>query len=148
MTDVFFKKWPWRIKIILQNWPTRSWQVSHQRWIWGVHRTQVTKHTSKGNQSGSETLGRHHQMPKTGVSVARQKGLLSSKMLEKLLYIILTTPDEDISRHSSGVRPMEASAGSSTAMIDWLTRPDRWVRTVFRCRQWASPTIVMLKWRG
>ena len=114
----------------------------------GQHRTQVTKHTNKGNQSGSETMARHHQMPKTGVSVVQQKGLMSSKMLEKLLYIILTTPDEDISRHSSGVRPMEASAGSSTAMIDWLTRPDKWVRTVFRCRQWASPTgkISKVRW--
>ena len=83
--------------------------------------------------------------PKRGYQWRHKKDLYPPKYLEKLLYRILTTPDEDISRHNSGVRPMEASAGSSTAMIDWLTRPDRWVRTVFRCRQWASPKIVMLK---
>ena len=28
-----------QIIIILQNWPLRSWQVSHQGWIWGIPHT-------------------------------------------------------------------------------------------------------------
>ena len=54
--------------------------VSHQRWIWGFHCVQVTKHASDGIHPGFETQGRrHHNSKKTAVSVARQKGLMSSK---------------------------------------------------------------------
>ena len=58
---------------------TKSQQMLHQRWIWGVHHVQVTKHVSEVVYPGFETLGRPHQKSKTGVSVAPQKGLMSSK---------------------------------------------------------------------
>ena len=54
-------------------------QVSHQRWIWGIHCAQARKHTSKGIHPGFETQGRRHQKSKIGVSVALQKGLVSYK---------------------------------------------------------------------
>ena len=38
---------------------------------------------NKASHSGFETQRRHHQKSKTGVSVAPQKGLMSSKNLEK-----------------------------------------------------------------
>ena len=41
--------------------------------------TQARKH-AKVIHSGFETQGRHHQKSKTGVSVVRQKGPVSSKL--------------------------------------------------------------------
>ena len=41
------------------------------------------KHGSEGIQPGFETQGRRHQKSKTGLSVAPQKGLLSSKNFKK-----------------------------------------------------------------
>ena len=41
------------------------------------------KHASKGIHPGFETQGRHHQKYKTGVSVALQKGEMSSKIFLK-----------------------------------------------------------------
>ena len=54
----------------LPCWLPRSQQVSHQKWIWGLHCMQATKHACKGIHPG-----RCHQNSKTGVSVAPQKGL-------------------------------------------------------------------------
>ena len=31
------------------TWSPRGQQVSHQRWIWGIHCTQATKHVSQGS---------------------------------------------------------------------------------------------------
>ena len=63
----------------LPCWPLYSQQVLHQRWISGIHGMQVTKHGKRGIHPGFETQGRHHQKSKTGVSVAPQKELVSSK---------------------------------------------------------------------
>ena len=41
---------------------------------------QARKHASEGIHPGFETQGRRHQKPKTGVSVAPQKGLVSYKI--------------------------------------------------------------------
>ena len=65
----------WVEKAWLPYWPLYSQQVSHQRWIWGSHKWESTQWT----HPGFETQGRHHQKSKTGVSVAPQKGLMSSK---------------------------------------------------------------------
>ena len=55
----------------LQYWLLRGQQVSQQRWIWGIHCTQVTKHAIKGSSApGFETQGRHYQKSRTGTSVA------------------------------------------------------------------------------
>ena len=40
--------------------------------------TQAMKHACEGSHPGFETQGRHHQKSKTGISVAPQKGLMSS----------------------------------------------------------------------
>ena len=66
-------------KAWLLCWPPYSQQVSHQRWIWGIHCAQVRKQASKGIHPGFKTPGRRHQKSKIGVSVAPQKGLMSSK---------------------------------------------------------------------
>lgn len=51
----------------------------------------------------------------------------------------LTVPILPICSHSSLVRPFEASQGWSIGNILCRTRPDKCVRTVFRCRQCANP---------
>ena len=48
--------------------------------------TQVTKHV-KGIHPGFETQGRRQQKSKTGVSVAPQKELMSSKIKKKFLPV-------------------------------------------------------------
>ena len=63
----------------LPRWLSRGQQVSHQRWIWGIHCAQARKHTI---HPGFETQGKHHQKSKTGVSVAPQKGHVSSKIFQ------------------------------------------------------------------
>ena len=55
-------------------------QVSHQSWILGIHCIQAMKDPGNGVQHGFETQLRRHQKSKTGVSVASQKGLISSKL--------------------------------------------------------------------
>ena len=47
------------------------------------HCTQATKHPSEGIHPGFETQGRRHQISKIGVSVAPQKGLVSSEIFKK-----------------------------------------------------------------
>ena len=44
----------------------------------------MTKHASE-----FETKGRHHQKSKTGMSVAPQKGLMSSKIKKNLLTLLI-----------------------------------------------------------
>ena len=51
----------------------------HLKWIWGIHCVQARKYASQGIQPSFETQGRYHQKSKTGLSVAPQKGLMSSK---------------------------------------------------------------------
>ena len=52
-------------------WLPRGQQVPHQMWIWGIH-----------EQTSFETRDRCHQKSKTGISVAPQIGLMSSKNLK------------------------------------------------------------------
>ena len=52
---------------------------------------QVMKYTSKGIHSGFETQDRHHQKSKAGVSVAPQKGLMSSIFLKIKLCNVCAT---------------------------------------------------------
>ena len=52
-------------------------------WIWGICCTQARKHASEGIQPDFEPQGKRHQKSKTGVSMATQKGLVSSKNYEK-----------------------------------------------------------------
>ena len=56
-------------------------QVLHQKWIWGIHCTQISYHASKGFILGFELQGRRHQKSKTEVWVTPQKWLMSSKKL-------------------------------------------------------------------
>ena len=51
---------------------------------------QVMKHTSKGLYPGFETQDRHHQKSKAEVSVAPQKGLMSSNFFKKLCNVCAT----------------------------------------------------------
>ena len=70
----------WIKKAWLSCGPPYSQQVSHQRWIWGSHKQESTQ---IGIHSSFETQSRHHQKSKTGVSVAKRKGRMSSKKFTK-----------------------------------------------------------------
>ena len=59
---------------------SRGQQVMHQRRIWWIHCALAIKDVSKSIHSTFETQRRHHQKSKTGVSVAIQKKLMSSKI--------------------------------------------------------------------
>ena len=72
---------PWMRMAGLPCWLPRGQQVSYPRWVWGFHCTQVMKHASHRIHSGFVTQSRHHQKSKTGVSVAPQKGVMSSKKI-------------------------------------------------------------------
>ena len=69
----------WIEKAQLPCWPLYSQQVSHQRWISGIHCRQVTKHTSKGSTLALKPRGDVTRSPKR-VSVAPRKGLVSKKL--------------------------------------------------------------------
>ena len=60
------------------NWLPRGWQVLHQKWCWDPLHAGVEA-DKQGIYPGFETQCRHHQKSKTGVSLAPQKGLVSSK---------------------------------------------------------------------
>ena len=68
----------WIKKAWLPCWSLYSQHVSHQRWIWGIHCAQARNPQWFWNPGQ-----RHHQKSKIGVSVAPQKGLMSSKNLKK-----------------------------------------------------------------
>lgn len=61
--------------------------------------------------------------------VAGSAGLMAAPTLQSFWYLL----------HTSLLRPPDASQGLSGGTMLWLTRADRWVRTVDRCRQYASP---------
>ena len=69
----------------LTCWRSTGQKVSHQRWVWGIVCTQ--ENVKARNPPGSEIQGRHHQRSKSGVSVAQQKGHVSSK-IKKLQFIL------------------------------------------------------------
>ena len=73
----------WIKKPRLPFWSLHSQQVSDQAWIWGSHKWQ----SMQGIHPGFENHGRHHQKSKTGVLVAPQKGLMSSKIIKNLRIV-------------------------------------------------------------
>ena len=68
-------------KAQLPCWPLYSKQMLHQRWFWGIHCRQVRKWWIHPD---FETQDRYHQKCKTAVSVAPQKGPVSSKSFKKM----------------------------------------------------------------
>ena len=72
---------------------TRSQQMSHQRWIWGIHCMQATKYASNGSSLALKPRGHVTRSPKTGISLAPQKGLMYSKnfIFNKSSVLVLTT---------------------------------------------------------
>ena len=54
-------------------WPSIGQQVLHQRWIYGIHCTQMKKHVSKGSTLPVKPRENITSSPKTEVSVAPQK---------------------------------------------------------------------------
>ena len=65
-------------------WLPRGKQVSHQRWIWGIHHTQAMKqHTSERSTLALKLRAAVTTSPKTGVSVAQEKGLMSFNIFLK-----------------------------------------------------------------
>ena len=67
----------------LPCWLAIDQQVSHHRGIWGSHKWENTQ----GIHPGFETQGKHHQNSKTGVSVAPQKGLMSTKLFFNIINL-------------------------------------------------------------
>ena len=67
----------------LPCWLPRGQQVLYQRWIAVFNCMWATKHTIEGIHPGFKTHGGRHQKSKTGVSVAPQKWLMSSKKFLK-----------------------------------------------------------------
>ena len=57
----------------LPCWPLYSQQVSHQRWISGIHGTQVTKHTSEGSTLALKPRGDVIRSPKQGYQWPHEK---------------------------------------------------------------------------
>ena len=49
------------------NWP-RGQQVSHQRWIWGIHCMQAITYTNERMHPSFKTQDRHPKKSKTGIS--------------------------------------------------------------------------------
>ena len=87
----------------LPCWPPRGQQVSHQRWISGnmYCNTYASAKLEWGRtHSGFETKSRRHQKSETGVSVAPQKELMSSKNFFKKKAL---TPPYHPQRHPGGV---------------------------------------------
>ena len=88
----------------LPSWLARGQQVSHQKWIWGIHVMQTTKHINAGFTLSLKPKGIWHLKSKTEVSVAPQKGLTSFKKLNKLLcWVIWHHLDMIRWTHSSNV---------------------------------------------
>ena len=48
-----------------------------------IYLMQITEHASEGIHAKLKTQGRRHQKSKTGISVAKQKGLMASKYFFK-----------------------------------------------------------------
>ena len=67
------------------------------------------------------------------------KNLMLTQWILKCQHKILTTSDFVSSLQALSVSPPAASYGRSDGTMVCRTRPDRWVRTVFRWRQWANP---------
>ena len=105
----------WIEKAQLPCWPLYSQQKSHQRWMWGSHRQDGMQ---KGIHPGFETQGRHCQKSKTGVSVAPQKGLMSSKNFKK----------KQKTKHCTCLM-CYWMVGSAWAIPAWVTNPFTLIKT-------------------
>ena len=66
------------------TFPCQGQQEWHDRWIWGLHCMQVTKHESEGILPGFETQGKCHHKSKTGVFMAQQKGFMPFRTLKTI----------------------------------------------------------------
>ena len=72
---------------------------------------QVTKHASE-----FETQGRRHQKSKTGISVAPQKGLMSSKIKKKSAYFAHLTALYVYKISKNGLSPPPPNPGSASGI--------------------------------
>ena len=82
-----------------------------------IYLMQVTEHASEGIHAKLKTQGRRHQKSKTGISVAKQKGLMASKYFfkkrkPKLIRLSL--------RSSHAVNVWKESGGEMT--VYWGTK--------------------------
>ena len=75
----------------LPCWLSRGQQVSHQRWIWGIHCAPGDKARKWGIHPGFETQGRRHQKSTIGVSVGPQK-FFKKKGTAQLTHADWNTP--------------------------------------------------------
>ena len=64
-------------------WPLYSQQVSHQRWISGIHGMQATKHASKGSTLALKPRGDVIRSPKQGYQWPHKKDSFPPKILKK-----------------------------------------------------------------
>ena len=73
-----------QMELNIKCWSSSGQQVSHYRWIWGIHWTQAS---TRGTQPGFTTQGRRHQKFKSLISVAPQEGpaALQNFLLKKIL---------------------------------------------------------------
>ena len=65
----------WIEKARLPCWPLYSQQVSHQRWISGIHCMQATKHASEGSTLSLKPRGDVTRSPKQGYQWFHEKDL-------------------------------------------------------------------------
>ena len=83
----------------LPCWLTGGQQVLHQRWIWGICCTPLTKHAGEGFHSGFETqIQPSPEVQIKGIS-GPTKGLMSSKNLEIVFFYQREMP---IDPHANG----------------------------------------------
>ena len=83
----------WIKKTQLPWWPPYSQQVSHQRWIWGIHCAQVRKHARKGSILALKPSADVTRSPKQGYQWPHKKDLCLPKIKKKSLvyFYSLTT---------------------------------------------------------
>ena len=63
----------------LPCWLPRGQQVSHQRWIWGIHCAQARKHASKGSTLALKPRADITRNPKPGCQRPHKKDLCPPK---------------------------------------------------------------------
>ena len=73
----------WIKKAQLPCWPLYSQQVSHQRWISGIHGTEVTKHVSEGSTLALKPRGDIARSPKQGYQWPHKKDLCPPKFKKR-----------------------------------------------------------------
>ena len=71
------------LKSRLPCWPLYSQQVSHQRWISGIHCTLVTKHASEGSILALKPSGDVTRSPKQGYQWPHEKDMSSKNSKKK-----------------------------------------------------------------